>query len=240
MEKLNVHETLRIYLPGLLFTLIVYFTINLTLKDANTILIPAIFVALLINAIIWKFHIKAFNKIADQNIFFTNGTHNNYMQAWKDILSERLNKYQCDSKYSIILNSEEGADIAKFIVGSYFSKKYDLMTLNYFRSPKSFGIMCYNLAVVCAASAFLPILVPLYKMVWVDFQPDYYYYPAILLVLLFSAYYFKRSSDHFFIQSLTRETAYWKQLNSEEINEVTDLIDIYEKFKTNPDLKCEQ
>ena len=161
MEKFSLHESLRIYLPGLLLAGLVYFIIKQTLNDIQVILLPAVFVGILLNSIIWNFHTKTFKKLNNNYPLKVSQQDMTFLNAWKEIIRAKMERFG-RTEMKNILHSENGDKVADFVMRSYFSKKFELVELNYFRSPKSFGVMCYNLAFVCKVSIILPIGVGVY------------------------------------------------------------------------------
>ena len=227
MEKFSLHESLRIYLPGLLLTGLIYFIVNLTLQDIQLILLPALFVGILLNSIIWNFHAKTFKTLNETYILKVFQQEITFDEAWKKIIQEKMEKLN-KTELKDILYSEDGNNVQGFVERSFFSKRYELIELNYFRSPKSFGIMCYNLAFVCKISVVFSICFGIYECSktisnFTHFIP----YLAISLALILSYFFFLRSSKQYFIHSLNREIHYWESINIEEISEVIDLIELW-------------
>jgi hypothetical protein len=63
MDKLSLHESFRIYLPGLLFCIIAYSLFNDSFQDISVVAIPAIFVGFAINVPLFLVNRWYFQKI---------------------------------------------------------------------------------------------------------------------------------------------------------------------------------
>jgi len=232
MEKLKLHETLRIYLPGLLLVVVLYYLLFLNIHDINLLLAPAIFIGILLNAVIWKLHVGFFKRLVLQKRYVTHKSPKDFIEAWKDILAVKLQMLCGNSHTYVLLHSAEGEAILDFLEGAYFSKRYDLPELGYFRSPKSFGIMCYNLGIVCV----LCIPVSLTYLIYYGFQqtenqPLLLHYGITLGCLAIAAPLFFISSKQFFLRSLDREMAYWKSIHKAEAGEIDGLILLWQQLQ---------
>jgi hypothetical protein len=234
MEKFNLHESLRIYLPGLLLTGLLYVIVNQTIREIQLVLVPAIFVGFLVNSVIWNFHVKSFKTITDTYLLKVSHQNLIFFDAWKLIILTKVQRFNT-AELKQFLDSKDGSEIVEFVERSFFSKRFELVELNYFRSPKSFGIMCYNLAFVCKISAIFSVCFGFYEgskmtISLVQLMP----YLGIALVLLLSCYLFLRNSKQYFIQSLSREIHYWESVNEAEMSEVVKLIELWGDLNIKP------
>ena len=57
------------------------------------------------------------------------------------------------------------------------------------------------------------------------------------LALVLSHFLFLRNSKQYFIQSLSREIHYWKSINTAEISEVIELIELWRSLNSMPKLE---
>lgn len=245
MEKLKLHEILRIYLPGLLlsFGLFLLISFNLdevkpknilsTISNLEVIIIPSIFVSFLLDAIIRDFFYEfKFKKIEMEPW----DEKENFVEAWNHIIITKMKVYN-KNDYTYLLNNdkvnEEKLEPVSFVTKSFFSKRFDLPELSYFRMPKSFGIMFFNLAVVSVFFMFISTLLLVYKLFLIS-STFCLIFPFVLITLfLFIMYYFfLESSDYFFRASIKRELSYWKSLREHEINEIVELIRLWEKYQS--------
>lgn len=228
MEKLSLNESLRIYLPGLFLSFVIFIIHFLNFTNIELILIPSIFTAFLLHTIIGNLHSKVFVKMDSQPIW----GRANFDEAWKDIISCKLELFK-HNRLASLVNSDKGSKLLVDIQKIYFAKRYNQTELNYFRSPKSFGIMFYNLFVVCLCCIPVSVSYIIIENLKTSHNQNYIYQQGIIiLALIVMSILFYKSCIRFFNFSLNRELFYWKSIDSEETNEISNIILTLEKLES--------
>jgi hypothetical protein len=169
MNKLNLNESLRIYIPGLYLSLILYFIHFQDIQGINNILLPAIFIGLIFNSIFGEFHKKYFLHLEDKKLF----QDKNFIEFWFEIVMTKMKQYNIKPINSVQkkeINIGKKYEIGVFVNKAFFSKRYNSTELTYFRFPKSFGIMFFNLSIISV----LGIIASIFKVI--------FYYNDFLIV----------------------------------------------------------
>ncbi|MFP2997799.1 hypothetical protein ABN763_17940 [Spongiivirga sp. MCCC 1A20706] len=214
MEKFSLNESLRIYLPGLFLSILLFIILNVSLDGVEMILLPAIFIALLFNVIFGKFHKKYFEKRVEIK---------EYNNQWNEIISFKLGSTDLKAL-------ETSNKMLDFIEGAYFSKRYTSVELTYFRYPKSMGVMFYNLMIVC----FVGIGLSFGKLVFTYLDSRLELIQIFIIVGLgLAAFLFFLGSKYFFDSSLYRELAYWRSINEDEAKEVSEILELWKLNNIN-------
>jgi hypothetical protein len=229
LEKLNFHDTLRIYLPSLLFCGLIYLLCIGSLKDSSLIAIPALFIGLLLDSAYnginrWYFnYLTSYYKWCDQTSASTINTgikerllYQFYLHGQGEI-GKRLYHLDC-SQISYICST--------FLLRQYTSEK-----LFFFKSPKSYGILFLNsalsLSLVCIILILnLTNLLPRHTFA---LSEDHQLY--LLITLGWTAFACFNISTAYYMRSLRLELRFWSFLTKENLGYVSDLICLIDHFK---------
>ena len=216
MDKLNLNESLRIYIPGLCLSFLAFYILSQNLDNVNVILIPSIFIGLVFNLLLRKRHQKCFEKILLKS---------NYYQRWLDVIFIKLKLHNMDIKNQ---ESQVVNDMVDFIETTFFSKRYSSSELTFFRFPKSLGIMYYNLYLVCIIS----IVISVCKIIYLydDFKLMIFQLIIIPFLILFT-FLFLKGSKQFFNFSINRELTYWQSIRENEVEHVKEIMQLWNEIK---------
>lgn len=213
MEKLSLHESFRIYLPGLLFCLLSFALFSGSFSGAGEVAVPAIFIGFAINYPLRWLGTKYFGRlintfkisIKNEKLIFLDHEHN--------ILTTKYLMFKSSSdqdlELSERLNKNPGWD---FITYCYFAKSYDSAETSFFRLPKSFGVMCFNFFIV---SLVVPIIfTSLQLSAGYDFTG---FHIVIIGCSMFISILFFISATQFMKDSLIKQLYYWGSLTEIDI-----------------------
>lgn len=162
MDKLSLHETFRIYLPGLLFCITSYALFLDTTKEIGQVLIPALFVGFAINVPLYTIGKFFFNYINDRYTININRIERTFEQHQSNILRQKHKQFKAQlGEYDIDID-----DVTKlglmFSTQALLSRNYDGSETSSFRMPKSLGVMCFNFSILSLA---IPIVFLLYALI---------------------------------------------------------------------------
>ncbi|GAB5399285.1 MAG: hypothetical protein Aureis2KO_08700 [Aureisphaera sp.] len=221
MEKLNLNQSLRIYIPGLFLSLMLYYIAYQKLEGMESTLLPAIFIGLLFPITMGRLQRMLFTKIETKPLF--NGK--NFDQNWLEIVMDKMNQYGIDSKRLVEIDHMEDQWLRKkafdFMSKSFFVKKYYDAELNYFRFPKSMGIMFFYLFISCLIGLALSIAKTIY------FFGDEVVLKGQLIivgVLVLISILFFRGCRSNFMYSINRELDYWRVLDKAQVERLAEII----------------
>lgn len=220
MDKLNLHDSLRIYLPGLFFCFLFYLIMFGTLNDIAIIVLPSLFVGLLFDIMFRSLCDEFFRKTGQGNDFGYKKEKTIFIYAWKEIVTPQLESYNLN--IAIKLKAIEDRKKLGSICKLFFNKIHSSENLLVFRSPKSFGILCFYCFLVCVISIlflishyFFPIIKP-YKIIIPPLIMCYFL--AIVGFVLF------KGSDTFFKASRNLELGFWFNLSESELKSLAHII----------------
>ncbi|MFI1770257.1 hypothetical protein [Thalassobellus citreus] len=228
MDKFNLNQSLRIYIPGLLFSFLTYFILYENMSKIEFLLIPAIFVSIIFDLIFGKSHKKTFRNIVAKADF---------EKHWGMILLKKIKIYNINFAKLERIKNGHNYKMYEFVGFSYFSKKYNNTELAYFRYPKSLGVMYFNLFIVCSFCIIISIIKLIYQSMFkVFFDGSQSGITIIILFILVFIFYF--GSKISFNNSLQRELSYWRSIDKAELNEILDITKLWisneeEKNSTN-------
>lgn len=202
MEKLDIHEFLRIYIPGLFLA---FFGGRMLYGDGlqNAVVVTsAIFLGLAFSWFATAVAQRFFARISDGKHFGMEGMRTDFWHAWSGIV-DRGDATPCESS-----DLRERVRSAAF---SHYAGRYGSPELYGFRLPKTFGVLYFNVASAAAMLAAIPLLHestgfafayhPLTARDWLD---------AVFLLAM--SLVFGWISRDYFINSLRMELLYWKGL----------------------------
>ena len=200
MDKLDIHEFLRIYLPGLYLAAIAARMLFGSAVDSPTTATAAIFVGLAFSWPAVGFAQRYFQHVANKATFDHSGEDLDYWATWIRLFEKRRGR-------SRGARSLEKKDV-KRVSFSHYARRYGSPELYSFRIQKTFGVLYFSLALASVVLALLPISNMLIN------QPPRLYsiagapvWDAILLILLCGVFF--RVSKNYFLSSLNMELFYW-------------------------------
>jgi hypothetical protein len=225
MNKLNLNESLRIYIPGLYLSLVSFYIYFQTIEGTNNILLPAIFIGLIFNSIFGGIHEKYFLHLESKKLF----KDKNFIENWIEIVMTKMKQFNIEPVNSLNkkeVNLETKYEVELFVNKTFFSKRYNSPELTYFRFPKSFGVMFFNLSI----ASLIGIIASVIKIAFYSHDLGIVKFQVILIcVLIPISIIFFRTSKKYFSDSLKREISYWKTLSKSEMEEVSELMYLWEK-----------
>lgn len=176
MDKLNLYETLRIYLPGLLFSFLFYFLFFPSFKHLEIILFSAIFVGLILDTISKKMYNNCFRRIeffenfrenlkeiilakldTDEHSQFVDTVRNQRIFTSKEVDKIKNNRKLIWTDFwseigNLYCNQKEESTeypiVPRFLTSAYFAKKNSNQEIYRFRYSNSLGQMYYNFSFV--------------------------------------------------------------------------------------------
>jgi hypothetical protein len=228
MDKLSLHESLRIYLPGLLITGLAYYAFFLSVVDFQSILLPAAFAGILFDAATQNFHVRFFEKIVDRQQYPLFGKKLNYTDACREIIKVKIQNSKLE-EYKDIVPSELSDSCIGFVLSTFFVRRYESPELNYFRSSKSFGIMCFNFGAACFIALWLNLTIIIYNISISDLLYKELVTRVIMsAALICSGTLLIKRSESFFIHSVQRELKFWQAIKLEEVSEIIEMINFWD------------
>lgn len=224
MEKMSLHETLRIYIPGLLFVILLAILLTNKIENPGYTAVIALFVAFALN---YPFHIisnRFFKYLVVKYQIKIGDTTGNFAIQHHRILATKLAIYKPDAEF--VAFDEEWQRNMTSIEYGYFAQIYDSSTISCFRVPKSFGLMCFNLALAALSSIII------FFITWlVSSKPliDWHYYVVGTGIVL-SALFFL-SARSFLRRSLEQEIYYWSGISEGELDHYMHLVKLTKRMK---------
>ena len=215
MDKLSLHETFRIYLPGLLFCTIAYALFLDTTKGIGQVLVPSLFIGFALNVPLFIISRNFFTLINDRFTIKLDKLEKTFQQHQHDILSQKHKQFRAKLN-DVYLNVE---DITSqgflFSTHALLARNYDSAETSSFRLPKSLGVMCFNFSVISLA---LPVIYLFLVLVlgWsISVLQTYVCVISTVLSMLFLL-----SARNFMIQSLIKELHFWGSINFDEFEKL--------------------
>ena len=227
MDKLNLHDSLRIYLPGLLFSLLLYWISFGTLNEAGNTIIPAIFVGFLLDAPLTKIQRVYFDNMVERKLldlgFSKQPRH--VLPAFQALIAEQLQK-QSPTHADKLRECE--SDKVRTIIRLFLNRSYSTESLLVFRGPKSIGVLCFNSSIVCLIVAIYLVVQQIYPIAPIYNLPAHGFGFIVADFLIASSLTFILSGQYYFEYSLKMEYAYWATLTLAELTTLIGLIDMCE------------
>lgn len=220
MEKMSLHESLRIYIPGLLFTLLMHILLTKGVDNTGSAAVMAIFVGFALS--------YPFNLVA--RIFFAKivRDHQIQMAACRGDFHSHHHRILASKAATFLSNHTLSESVVDgklknwhFVAYSHFSKNYDSPVTASFRVPKSLGVMCFNLAL---ASLTAPALFLIISIV-MQLNVTGWHWLVISVCIVFSVL-FVLSATNFLKSSLEKELYYWASLSKEEVENLVHLSEL--------------
>lgn len=210
MDRLELHDSLRIVVPGILLAFILnsYFDFGwMTKSGVASLLGFGVFLGLIMSALTFKSYRRWFESICRKY---------GYSYKLHRIFKNKLRLYS-------ELNDEQGYFLSKRkatrCARGHYSDKYNDGALFSFRMPKTFALMHFNLMAVYIITAIMVICDAFFLDIELTtFSPSFY---IELIVILFLLLISLRESNRKFTYSLEKELEYWR---SRDINEVAVLV----------------
>lgn len=209
MEKLDIHEFLRIYLPGLFLAFVGGRMLFGPDVENPVVATSAIFLGLAFSWFGTRLAQKTFQWVATCAHFGRAGKAD-YWTAWVEATGDVPPTRSGDE--APVSPDADSEDALRMHVNSasfaHYARRYGSAELYGFRLPKTFGVLYFNIAVAATLLALLPLLsgmVPLlaYHVLTLSPMSDV----ALLLVV---AALFAWISRDYFIVSMRMELMYWK------------------------------
>jgi hypothetical protein len=150
MEKMSLHETLRIYFPGLLFVILLAILLTNKIENAGYTAVIALFAAFALNYPFYKVSNRFFKYLAAKYQIKLGDTVGNFATQHYRILATKSAIYKPGEAF--VTFDEEWQKNMTSIEYGYFAQIYDSSAISCFRVPKSFGLMCFNLALAALSS----------------------------------------------------------------------------------------
>lgn len=241
MDKLNLHDSLRIYLPGLFLSALFYLFITGKADDIGVIVIPALFVGLFLDKILYPYHGALYKRIATEKTFHLQGSDLHINQAIQLVV-----KIQLESRASADASKKDeleeiAQDYASFEEGKIMMINRALHSrssvgekLSFFRLPKSFGILYYNMSVICFGFAAYTFILLVYLCIQKDFFYMYirlYAYDYMLPDIFFLAgMIFLKSSKWHFDDCYKKEFTFFSALADDDLKIMSDLTVTHAKI----------
>ena len=203
MTNLEIHENLRLLIPGFVILLALYFLCPQQFPVYSYGVMPVLVTSFLLGLVLEKFssiaHRRKFEKLLHETGFYNKIAR---------IQSEVANENDSDTK------------IKERLI-THYATRYNDPKLTYFRLPKSIGVMSYNLSIV-----FLLLFLFIFSsMVIITCLPNFasstftcqsHAKNTVLIVLTLTLYFiFRHEAKQKFRLSINREIEYWKGLSSE-------------------------
>ncbi len=226
MDKLTLHESLRIYIPGLLLSILLYCLFQSNTTGISNVAIPAIFVGFAINNPLHRIGKIYFGKLAINHKIKLNSLNENFFEHQKKILSEKYKYLSLNRVNNFDLIETNNFKAWDFIGYSHFAKIYDSPETSSFRLPKSFGIMCFNLFAVSILGPIIFLLV----FPFINLELSTWHIVIIMISTLFGILFFT-SSTAFLRSSLEKQLYYWNSLSKSEVESLVDYINIFNSIK---------
>lgn len=223
---MSLHESLRIYVPGLLLSLLWYALLRGTLSDSGIMAVPAIFVGFAVNVPFMMLQKRYFNYLVRRHMFCLNSVFKTYDEIADSILSAKYELLKVDMKYGHLQEFKPSTLVGwTFIEQSYFAKNYDSAETLGFRLPKSFGVMCFNLFLsgLTAPLIFL-IVLPL-----LGTKLTAWHISVLSASLVFSLL-FLVSSKEFLKSSLLKELYYWGSMSKDDMDKLVQICLVQDKL----------
>lgn len=209
MDRLELHDSLRIVIPGIFLAYILnsYFQLDWMTKSGVTSLLGiGVFLGLMMSPLTFKLHRKWFKKICSDF---------KYWDKIHRIFKRKLRLYALESSSEIIFVSKRKAICCAW---GHYSDKYNDPALFSFRMPKTFAIMHFNLMISCLISILL-----IFLSFWFECSVRVIFvsqtYDLIILSLLLAATLIE--SHNKFIYSLKKELEYW---TARDVKMVAELV----------------
>jgi len=222
MEKLNLHESLRIYIPGLLLSMQLYILFQEKFTGLSNIAVPAIFIGFAINAPLYILSNRYFKRIINNyKINFTE-IKEYFHEHLKSILSSKyslLHPTLTNPFYTINITNKK---IWETIVFKHYAKIYDSPDLSNIRLPKSFGVMYFNLFAVSITTPIIFLTIQPFT----DVRLSKLHILIISLSFIIGVSFFI-SSQSFFKKSLKNELLYWDVISDEEFERIVESFKLY-------------
>jgi len=221
MDKLNLHEGLRIYIPGLLFCIILFALFTGSISNIGDVAVPAIFVGFAINSFLHIFQRKIFSNILINHQINFNNENEIFHVHQKNILSSKFDilYLNVSNPFTIIEVSDHKA--WDFIDYGFFAKSYDSGDTSIFRLPKSYGVMCCNMYVVCLLTIFIFFI----TLPFINISLTKFHITSLITTLIFACL-FNISAKLFLRDSLKKQLYYWASLSSSDMDKIVHLIKI--------------
>ncbi len=221
MDKLNLNQSLRIFIPGLAIGILLFVLfgeqLSLDKDDSSFILLPSIFFGFALHLITINTYSKFFKRILRVNRF----DQKDFYSKWKYNLVKNIEN-QGIKKIDLPDNKSDLIKLYNFIDEIFFCKRYSDNNLIFFRFYKSLGIMFFNIS---CAGVIVFIVTLLFKI----------HLTAMIVtcILIFLIFFF--GSIWFSFYSAKRELIYWMAFSKKELKEVKALINLWVKIKEDND-----
>jgi hypothetical protein len=224
MEKMSLHESLRIYVPGLLLCLILFLLFSGTVKDSGFVAIPAIFVGFAINAPLHKITTAYFGFLIEKYQITLNRETKPFKLHENAILTAKINLYResIANTDGYLISNVEGWN---FIGYAHFAKIYDSAETSSFRLPKTLGVMCFNLFLVSLIGPIVSLII--LKLAHLPLEV---WHTSIILASLTLSILFFITATQFLKSALLKQLYYWASLSNQEIENLIHLFQVKEKI----------
>jgi hypothetical protein len=225
MDKLSLHESFRIYLPGLLFCILLYSLFNDSFQDISVVAIPAIFVGFAINVPLLLINRWYFQKVlAPKYKIILNTKQKTFHEHERAIFNQKHQMFktrlgnELEDVYDV---RESGWD---FTVYSFLARNYDSADTSSFRLPKSLGVMCFNFFIISlVVPSVLCITAVILKLEISAFQRLI----SIASIILGALFFF--SAKKFLQDALVKQLFFWGSLTFEEYQKMISYYKIQKK-----------
>lgn len=149
MDKLDIHEFLRIYLPGLYISSATARMLFGSAVDSSATATVSIFVGLAFSWLAAGFANRYFQHITNKKVFDHSGEKLDYWTTWIRLFEKRREK-------SPKVISLEKNDVERLSF-SHYVRRYGSPELYGFRIQKTFGVLYFSLALASVVLALIPI-----------------------------------------------------------------------------------
>lgn len=216
MEKLDLHESVRIYIPGLFICLLGgYFVFGAAL-DFSKLAVIAIFIGLVYAPAIYPLHDKYFRRIVARY-----GDGIGFKEVWKrEMVKQKSGQLYGNVDRKINLLPVESVSI---YLTAYYASRYNSAELYGFRLQKTFGVMYFNIAVASLVGVGVIVIewafdiLPKYSPLLVRARYDL----AALVTIAGLSYW---AAKNHFKRSLDNELLYWRGMSAAEMLKFSELL----------------
>lgn len=228
MDKISLHDLLRIYVPGLLLTIVLFFLWTGSLEDVGIAIIPAIFISLLFNLAFENLTIRFFNKIDGDFAIRFDGLTAPYEEHWKRIVHHRLLRestirYENQQQLDQLLQPVLASQVLSTMNGSHVQ--------DYFSTPRSFGLMYFNCFMACVIGLVGLLCKCAYSHYYTASVPVHVILATVGLCAALPLFYF--GAKRVLKSSLRRELIFWKTLPFDQFSVIERIANTHKDLTSD-------